>query len=59
MMQLTGQKRFTDSLSSGYKMMNGNRVRKLLFKNGRSHQRKLASQQKLAVNKRIEDGDGE
>ena len=40
MMQLTGQNRFTRSLSGGYKMMNGSRVRKLFFKNQRSHQRK-------------------
>ena len=41
MMQLTGKNRFTRSLSGGYKMMNGSRVRKLFFKNGRrSHQRK-------------------
>ena len=39
-MQLTGQSQFTRSLSGGYKMMNGSRVRKLFFKNWRSHQRK-------------------
>ena len=37
MMQLTGQNRFTRSLSGGYKMMNGS-VHKLFFKNWRSHQ---------------------
>ena len=42
MMQLTGQNQFTSSLSGGYKMTNGRRVRKL-FKNWRSHQRKRSS----------------
>ena len=61
MMQLTGQKRFTRSLSGGYKMTNGSRVRKLFFKNGRSHQRKRNSGEstELAVDERVEDGDGE
>ena len=40
MMQLTGQNWFTRSLSGGYKMTNGSRVRKSFFKNWRSHQRK-------------------
>ena len=31
MMQLTGQNRFTRSLSGGYEMTNGSRVRKLFF----------------------------
>ena len=40
MMQFTGQNQFTRSLSGGYKITNGSRVRKLFFKNQRSHQRK-------------------
>ena len=44
MMQLTGQNQFTRSLSGGYKMTNGSRVRKLFFKNWISHQRKFMSQ---------------
>ena len=32
MMQVTGQNRFTRSLSGGYKMMNGSHVRKLFFR---------------------------
>ena len=38
MMQLTGQNWSTKSLSGGYKMTNGSRVRKLFFKNGRNNQ---------------------
>ena len=41
-MQLTGQNRFTRSLSGGYKMTNGS-VHKLFFKDRRSHQRKRSS----------------
>ena len=36
MMQLTGQNWFTRSLSGGYKMTYGSRVRKLFIKNRRS-----------------------
>ena len=58
MMQLTGQNRFTRSLSGGYKMTNGSRVRKLFFKNRKSHQRSVVREStELAVDERIEDGE--
>ena len=41
--RLTGQNRFTRRLSGSYKMTNGSHVRKLFFKNRRSHQRKRSS----------------
>ena len=57
MMQLTGQNRFTRSLSGGYKMTNGSHVRKLFFKNGRrSHQKKHSSWVKGNSLSRVEDG---
>ena len=48
MMQLTGQNWFMRSLSGGNKMTNGSHVRKVFFKNRRSHQAqhsKFVSQQ--------------
>ena len=58
MMQLTDQNRFTRSLSGGYKMANGSRVRKLFFKNQRSHQESIVreSTELATVDKRVEDG---
>ena len=58
MIQLTGQNQFKRSLSGGYKMTNGSCVRKLFFKNRRSHQESVVCESiELAVDKRVEDGE--
>ena len=62
MMQLTGQNQFKRSLSGGYKMTNkmtnGSCVRKLFFKNRRSHQESVVCEStELAVDERVEDGE--
>ena len=55
MMQLTGQNRFTRSLSGGYKMTNGSCVRKLFFKTIKESI--VCESTELTVGECIEDGE--
>ena len=57
MMQLTGQNRFTRSLSGGYKMTNGSRVCKLFLRTGEAIKESVVHEStELAVDERVEDG---
>ena len=57
MMQLTGQNWFMRSLSGGFKMTNGSRVRKLFLRTGEAIKESVVHEStELAVDERIEDG---
>ena len=58
MMQLTGQNRFTKSLSGDYKMTNGSRVRKLLFRTEEAIKESIVHEStELTVDEGVEDGE--
>ena len=61
MTKLTGQNRFMRSLSGGYKVTNGSHVHAMEWKKQRkcSSWKRAVSQQKLTVDERVKNADGE